>query len=103
MRKGKVMDVRDRDMDKPGQRHVIIEQDKVGVDPLHDWGQVFYLHSNIQRFCGNECDKNYPGDPVVEIEDEDGYGTGRYKPREGVILFPVSAYISAAAHIISSL
>lgn len=94
MRKGKIRDVHDRDMDKPGQKHVIIERDNTGIDPLHDWDQVFYLHSNVPRhFRGNECDKSYPGDPMVEIEDVDGFGTGRYKPRDGVILFPVSAYI----------
>lgn len=95
MRKGKIRDVRERDLTEVGAKHVIIEQDRdPAVNPVTDNDNLFYLHSNITReFCGNESEKSYPGLPVVEIEDEDGYGTGEYKPEEDAFLFPVAAYI----------
>lgn len=93
MKKGKIRPASERNLRDPNGKHVIIERDENGVDPLHDWDQVFLLHSNIPReFCGNEHDKNYES-PLVEIEDEDGYGTGEFKFREGLLVFPVSAYI----------
>lgn len=90
--KKKVMAVSDRGKSK-ATTHVIIEQDSDPLNPIKDYDQVFLLHSNIPReFCGNESDKDYD-DPLVEIEDGDGYGTGEYRFRDGVIAFPVSAYI----------
>lgn len=72
--------------------HVIIELDRDCPNPLKDYDQVFLLHSNICEFCGNESDRDYDG-PLEEIVDEDGYGTGEYRFRDGVVHFPVSAYI----------
>lgn len=72
---------------------VIVKRDYDTPDPLHDYDQVFYMHSMITPdFCGNESDKGYVS-PLVEIEDEDGCGTGKFKFREGVVAFPVAAYI----------
>ena len=95
MKKGVILDAHERDLTKVGERHVIIERDGYpGVDPVTDQDNLFYLHSNITReFCANESQKDYPGLPVVEIEDEDGYGTGEYRPEEDAFLFPVAAYI----------
>ena len=53
---------------------------------------MFLLHSNIRDFCGNENDPGYEN-PLVEIVDEDGYGTGEFRFRDGIVHFPVSAYI----------
>ena len=92
MKKRKVFSV-DRRNESKASTHVIIEQDRNPLSPLHDFDQVFLFHSNIPReMCGNECDKGYEN-PLVEIEDEDGYGTGTHRFRDGVIAFPVSAYI----------
>lgn len=78
------------------KKRVIIKCDNCPQDPLHDWDQIFLFHSFITRdFCGNESDKGYES-PFVEIEDEDGFGTGEFKFRDGVIAFPVSAYIHGA-------
>lgn len=95
MKKGIIHDVSERDITKVGAKHVIIERDSdPAVNPITDNDNLLYLHSNITReFCANESMKSYPGLPVVEIEDEDGYGTGEYKPEEDAFLFPVSAYI----------
>jgi len=92
MKKRKVFSVDERDSSK-ASTHVIIERDTTPPNPLKDYDQVFLLHSNVtQEFCGNESDRDYD-DPLVEIVDEDGYGTGEYRFREGVVHFPVSAYI----------
>lgn len=83
----------DKRSESKASTHVIIEQDTDCPNPLKDYDQVFLLHSNITReFCGNESDSDYD-DPLEEIVDEDGYGTGEYRFREGVVHFPVSAYI----------
>lgn len=72
---------------------VIVKRDEYPQDPLHDCERVFYMHSMITReFSGNESDKGYVS-PLVEIEDEDGRGTGEFMFRKGVIAFPVAAYI----------
>lgn len=89
--KKKVMPVSDRHLSK-ASIHVIIERDQDCPNPLKDYEQVFLLHSNIRDVSGNEDDKDYPN-PLVEIEDEDGYGTGTFRFRDGVVHFPVSAYI----------
>lgn len=92
MKKRKVFSVDRRDESK-ASTHVIIEHDTTPPNPLKDWDQVFLLHSNVTReFCGNESDRDYD-DPLEEIVDEDGYGTGEYRFREDVVHFPVSAYI----------
>lgn len=92
MKKRKVFSVDKCDSSK-ASTHVIIERDTTPPNPLKDYDQVFLLHSNIPReFCGNESDRDYD-DPLEEIVDEDGYGTGEYRFREGVVHFPVSAYI----------
>ncbi len=92
MLKKKVMALDRRDESK-ASTHVIIERDETPPNPLKDWDHVFLLHSNVTReFCGNESDRDYD-DPLEEIVDEDGYGTGEYRFREGVVHFPVSAYI----------
>ena len=92
MLKKKVMALDDRAKSK-ASTHVIIERDTMPLNPLKDWDQVFLLHSNIPReFCGNENDRNYD-DPLEEIMDDDGYGTGKFQFRDGVVAFPVSAYI----------
>ena len=92
MIKKKVLAIDDRDESK-ASTHVIIERDTTPPNPLRDYDQVFLLHSNVTReFCGNESDRDYD-DPLEEIVDEDGYGTGEYRFREGVVHFPVSAYI----------
>lgn len=95
MKKGIIRDVKERDLMKVGAKHVIIERDSdPRVNPITDNDNLFYLHSNITReFCANESQKDYPGLPIVEIEDEDGFGTGEYKPEEDAFIFPVAAYI----------
>jgi len=88
----KVLALDDRAKSK-ASTHVVIDWDRYGPNPLKDWDQVFLLHSNIPReFCGNESERGYDN-PLVEIEDEDGYGTGEYRFRDDVVHFPVSAYI----------
>ena len=72
----KVMAVEDRRNSK-ASTHVIIGFDYGGPNPLVDYDQVFLLHSNIRNFCGNENDRNYDN-PLEEIVDEDGYGTGEF-------------------------
>lgn len=91
MKKCKVHSVGDELFEKCSKR-VVIHRDMFPPNPLKDYDQTFYLHSLINDISGNEDDKNYP-DPLVEIEDEDGYGTGEYKCRDGVVAFWVSAYI----------
>ena len=95
MKKGIIRDASERDLTKAGAKHVIIERDSDPcINPITDQDNLFYLHSNIPReFCGNESEKNYPGLPIVEIEDEDGCGTGEYEPEEDAFIFPVAAYI----------
>lgn len=91
MKKGKILSTTD-EMFEECEKRVIIHRDPVPPNPLKDYDQIFLLHSNIRDFCGNENDKDYR-DPLVEIEDEDGYGTGEFTFKEGVVAFPVSAYI----------
>ena len=95
MRKGIIRDVHERDLTKPGQRHVIIEKDEdPAVNPVTDNDNLFYLHSNITgEFCANESQRDYPGLPIEEILDEDGYGTGEYRVVDDAVMFPVAAYI----------
>lgn len=92
MIKKKVLALDDRS-ESNASTHVIIDWDRCPPNPIKDYDQVFLLHSNVTReFCGNESDRDYD-DPLEEIVDEDGYGTGEYRFREGVVHFPVSAYI----------
>lgn len=92
MIKKKVMALEDRAESK-ASTHVIIDWDRCPPNPIKEYDRVFLLHSNIPReFCGNESAEDYD-DPLEEIVDEDGYGTGEYRFREGVVHFPVSAYI----------
>ena len=92
MKKKKVFSVDRRDESK-ASTHVIIDWDRCQPNPLREYDQVFLLHSNVtQEFCGNESDRDYD-DPLEEIVDEDGYGTGEFRFRDGVVAFPVSAYI----------
>jgi hypothetical protein len=95
VKKGIIRAVSERDLTKFGAKHVIIERDTDPCfNPVTDCDNLFYLHSNItQEFCANESQKDYPGLPIVEIEDEDGCRTGKYKPEEDAFLFPVAAYI----------
>lgn len=95
MKKGTIRAESERDLTKAGAKHVIIERDTDScVNPITDNDNLFYLHSNVTReFRGNESQEDYPGLPVVEILDEDGCGTGEYKPEEDAFLFPVAAYI----------
>ena len=85
------MAVEDRHKSK-ASTHVIIDWDHDGPNPLVDYDQVFLIHSNIRDFCGNENGRDYDS-PLEETVDEDGYGTGEFKFRDGVVHFPVSAYI----------
>lgn len=92
MKKGVVHSTSDELYNKCEKR-VTIHRDRWPPNPLKEYDQVFYFHSNIDReLCGNESDNDYP-DPLVEIEDEDGYGTGEYKVKDGIVAFWVSAYI----------
>ena len=92
MKKGKVYSTSD-DLFDECEKRVVIHLDRDPPDPLHDYDQIFLFHSRIDRYlCGNERDEDYP-DPLVEIEDEDGYGTGEYTCKDGVVAFWVSAYI----------
>lgn len=95
MKKGIIRDVSERDLTKAGAKHVIIERDSDPcINPITDNDNLFYLHSNIPReFCANESEEDYPGLPFTEILDEDGFGTGEYKPEEDAFVFPVAAYI----------
>lgn len=93
MKQGIVLGIKDRDMSEVGGKHVIITQDDNSCfNPITDNENVFLLHMNIRYMCGNEHEKGYES-PLVEIEDDDGYGTGEYRFKDGVIAFPVSAYI----------
>lgn len=91
MIKKKVLSIDERDASK-ASTHVVIEWDGDCPNPIKDYDQVFLLHSNIRSLSGNEDDRDYDS-PLEEIVDEDGYGTGEYRFREGVVHFPVSAYI----------
>ena len=91
MKKKKVLPIDERGASK-ASTHVVIEWDRDCPNPLRDYDQVFLLHSNIRDLSGNEDDRNYD-DPLVETVDEDGYGTGEFRFRDGVVAFPVSAYI----------
>ena len=91
MRKGKIRDVSERNLTEVGAKHVIIERDTdPSVNPMiTDQDNLFYLHSNLPReFCANESEKGYPGLPITEILDENGSGTGEYKPEEDAFIFP---------------
>lgn len=93
MKKGIILPVEERDLDDKNGKHVIIERDEDPLCPYRDWDQAFLFHSNIPReFCGNETDKNYE-DPLEEIVDEDGFATGEYRFKDGIVVFPISAYI----------
>ena len=101
MKKGIIRSVKERDLTKVGAKHVIITRNTdycgefnpiVSPDNLSP-DNLFYLHSNIKEFDGNESQKDYPGLPVEEILDEDGCGTGEYNPKEDAIISEVSAYI----------
>ena len=96
MKKGIIKDVSDRDLSKPGRKHVIIERDTdhSAFSPLVDQDNLFYLHSRITReFCASESEDGYPGLPITEVEDENGCGTGEYKVEDDAFMFPVAAYI----------
>lgn len=94
MRKGTIHDVADRDLTKAGQKHVIIESDDDGVNPITDEDNLFWLHSRIPReFRGNEQDKDYPGLPLENVLDEDGEPTGDRRLRDDAVMFNVAAYI----------
>lgn len=94
MKKIRILDISERDMNETDVKHVIIDRDVCpGLNPITDWDNLFLLHSNIPReFCGNEHGKDYVS-PLEEVLDEDGYGTGTFTFRKGVIAFPVAAYI----------
>lgn len=94
MKKIKILDITERDMNETDVKHIIIERDENPcINPITDWDNLFLLHSNIPReFCGNEHDKNYES-PLEEALDGDGYGTGTFTFRKGVVAFPVAAYI----------
>ena len=72
-----------------------IHHDDNGYDPFSDCEQVFELWSNIPREIGSTKGAE---DPLEEIEDEDGYGTGRYQPKEGYIVVPVSVMIHSGIY-----
>ena len=92
MIKKKVMRIIER-KESNANTHIIIWKDECPPCPITDYDQIFLLHSNIPReFIGNEHDKDYDN-PLVEIDDEEGYGTGKFGFRDGVVVFPVSAYI----------
>ena len=92
MKKGKVYSTSD-DLFDECEKRVVISRDTCPTNPLKEWDQVFLFHSNIPRYlCGNEDDKDYV-DPRIEVEDEDGYGTGEYTVPEDTVAFKVSAYI----------
>ena len=95
MRKGEILPEWERDLTEKGGKHVIIKRDEDPcVNPVTDYDNIFYLHSNITReFCANESQKDYPGLPIEEIEDEDGCGTGEYRVKDDAVMFPVAAYI----------
>ena len=77
MVKKKVMAIEDRRKSK-ASTHVVIDWDRDGPNPLRGYDRVFLLHSNIpSEFRGNENDPGYD-DPLVEIVDKDGYGTGEF-------------------------
>lgn len=100
MKKIKILGVAERDMTETDVTHIIIEQDECpSMNPITDWDNLFLLHSNIPReFCGNEHDKNYES-PLEEVLDEDGYGTGTFTFRKGVVAFPVAAYIHSGVSL----
>lgn len=99
MKQGVVFDIKDRNMREVGGKHVIIRHDDDrSFNPITDNENVFLLHMNVSSMCGNEHEKDYES-PLVEIEDEDGYGTGEYKFKDGVIAFPVSMIDHSGIHL----
>jgi len=74
---------------------VEIHHDDNGYDPFSDCEQAFEMWSNIPREIGSTKGAE---DPLEEIEDEDGYGTGRYRPKEGYIVCPVSVMIHSGMY-----
>ena len=95
MRKGKVLSISDESYDQVPKR-VTLHLDTDPPCPYQDWDQLFEIWSNIPREMGSSKDAI---NPVVEIEDEDGCGTGKYKYRDGLIVFPVTALIHSGIYL----
>lgn len=95
MRKGKVLSMSDPLYNKV-EEWVELHPDSDPLNPLEDWDQIFEVWSQVPRELDGT--KNAE-DPTEEIEDEDGYGTGRYKPKDGYLIYPVSAYIHSGIYL----
>lgn len=89
MRKGKVLSMSDESYGKD-KEWVELHSDPDGVDVFEDYDDIWEVYSRIPREMSGTKGAE---DPFEEIEDEDGYGTGKYRIREELIAFPVSAYI----------
>lgn len=94
MRKAKVMG-RDDESFKDAKEWVELHRDNCGFGVFNDCDQLFEMWSNIPREIGSTKGAE---DPTEEILDEEGYGTGRYRPKEGYIVVPVSAMIHSGIY-----
>ena len=86
------------DTPKNAMRRVILEHDG---DESHGWIRddqdlTFMLWSNCDKFTSDKILVNgrriEVDSPFEEILDEEGFGTGNYKLREGIIAFGVDVY-----------
>jgi len=89
VKKGKILSTNDESYETVKER-VTIMRDENPLCPYLDYDQIFEIWSNIPReMCGSKD----AYEPLEEILDEDGCGTGRWKAMDGHYVFPVSAYI----------
>lgn len=94
MRKLKVMSTDDESFQNC-REWVELHRDIQGYNPFEDQEQVFELWSNIPREVGSTRGAE---NPLEEVLDDEGYGTGRYQLREGYIVVPVSVMIHSGMY-----
>ena len=94
MKKLKVMGKSDESFQN-AREWVELHRDDHGYDVFNDCEQPFELWSNIPREIGST---KYAEDPLEELVDEDGRGTGIYQPKEGYVVVPVSVMIHSGIY-----
>ena len=94
MRKAEVLGMNDASI-QDADEWVELHHDDNGFDVFNDCEQVFEMWSNIPREIGSTRGAE---DPLEEILDDDGYGTGRYLPKEGYVVVPVSVMIHSGMY-----
>jgi hypothetical protein len=94
------------ELPKGAKRRVVIERDESSNDWVRDTQDCcFMLWSNCERAISTET--VYDPDlkrhvevecPYEEITDEEGYGTGEYKPKPNLIIFELNMYEHSGRH-----